>query len=275
MNPALYQKLFSEAIAGEMQCAGRLANITHYLLQTSKLDGAMVEFGCSAGRTAALMACVCPEKDLWLYDSFQGLPKPTENDSGQFGEGIMKAEASDVLKLFAENKLSDPHLIRGFFSELEVRYIPEKIAFAHLDCDLYESTLDALCFVVPHMVEGGAIILDDYGWSVTPGVKLACEHFGMANPPIVLEISNSNSGQAVILIKSPRGKPEMLTEEVRSEAVESAKRLKAQVVANIDIVANEMLARKWYRRYWRWLKNWARPFVMRERVREKPEGERT
>lgn len=77
--------------------------------------------------------------------------------------------------------------------------------------------------------------------------------------------------------KSPRRRPEILAEEARikAEAVESAKRVREQVVANIDIVAGEMLARKWYRRYWRWLKNWARPFVMRERAREKPEGGRT
>lgn len=203
MNNALYQKLFSEAITGGMQCAGRLANITHYLLQTPKLDGAMVEFGCNAGRTAALMACVCPEKELWLYDSFQGLPKPTEKDSGQFAEGIMKALTCEVERHFGDNRLKMPKIIQSWFKDLTPTELPEKIAFAHIDCDLYESTLDALCLVVPRMVKCGAIILDDYGWSVTPGVQAAMVDFFSTRAYnlqfIQLEIDNPDSGQAVIL----------------------------------------------------------------------------
>jgi hypothetical protein len=77
--------------------------------------------------------------------------------------------------------------------------------------------------------------------------------------------------------KSPRRRPEILAEEARikAEAVESAKRLKEQLSAQVDIVANEMLQRKWYRRYWRWLRNWARPLVIRERARKNPSDDRT
>lgn len=61
--------------------------------------------------------------------------------------------------------------------------------------------------------------------------------------------------------KSPRRIPEILAEEARikAEAVESATKLKEQLAAQIDVVANEMLQRKWYRRYWRWFCNWANP----------------
>lgn len=204
MNNALYQKLFSEAIAGGMQCAGRLANIAHYLLQTSKLDGAMVEFGCNAGRTAALMACVCPEKELWLYDSFQGLPKPTEKDGGQFAEGIMKATSLDVRQFFGGHELKQPQVVSGWFEDISTEQMPEKISFAHLDCDLFESTDVSLYLTLRRMVRGGVIVVDDYGWEVTPGVKAAVSAYeaiirGSELKLKVLEIDNPNSGQAVIL----------------------------------------------------------------------------
>lgn len=203
MNNALYTKLFAEVIKGGMLCPGRVANITHYLLQTFKLNGAMVEFGCNAGRTAALMACVCPEKELWLYDSFQGLPEPGEKDSGKFGGGIMKVSQGSVGLYFEENGLEEPRIIPGWFYELKPNQVPMEIAFAHLDGDLYESTRDALSIVAPRMVKGGVIILDDYGWSTTPGVKAAfVECFSLTwigHQLKELEISNPNSGQAVIL----------------------------------------------------------------------------
>lgn len=203
MNNALYTKLFAEVIKGGMLCPGRVANITHYLLQTSKLNGAMVEFGCNAGRTAALMACVCPEKEIWLYDSFQGLPEPGEKDSGKFGCGIMKTSIADVEFYFMVSGLGVPRVVEGWFSDIKPNQVPDEIAFAHLDGDLYESTRDALSIVAPRMSKGGVIILDDYGWSVTPGVKSAfVECFSLTwigNQLKELEISNPNSGQAVIL----------------------------------------------------------------------------
>jgi O-methyltransferase len=202
MNNALYQKLFSEVIKGGMLCPGRLANLTHSLLQCSKLNGAIVEFGCNAGRTAALMACVCPEKPLWLYDSFKGLPMPTEKDSGQFGAGIMKASVWEVQDHFKTYELYAPTIVEGWFDGITRDQLPDEIAFAHIDCDLFLSTQKSLNLVYPRLAHGGTIVIDDYGWSVTPGVKAAVDKFtDIHNLPRAtpLEIGNSNAHQAVIV----------------------------------------------------------------------------
>jgi hypothetical protein len=201
MNNALYQKLFAEVIKGGMLCPGRLANLTHSLLQCSKLGGAIVEFGCNAGRTAALMACVCPEKPLWLYDSFKGLPAPTDKDSGQFGAGIMKASVWEVQNHFKTYELYAPTIVEGWFNELKPNQIPDKIAFVHIDCDLYESTRDSLKIVYPRLASEGWIVIDDYGWSVTPGVKAAaddCVAMWRDVRLMQLETGNPNAFQAVI-----------------------------------------------------------------------------
>ncbi len=46
------------------------------------LDGDVCEFGVAQGATSALIANEIrgTEKDLWLFDSFEGLPKPTDHD---------------------------------------------------------------------------------------------------------------------------------------------------------------------------------------------------
>ena len=51
-------------------------------------------------------------------------------------------------------------LVQGLFQDtLE---IGEPVAFAHLDGDWYESTMTCLERIVPHLVVGGRIVLDDY-----------------------------------------------------------------------------------------------------------------
>src|SRR5207247_10380466 len=53
-----------------------------YLHQTVALDGDICEFGVAQGQTSALLANELMEtdKNLWLFDSFQGLPQPSTKD---------------------------------------------------------------------------------------------------------------------------------------------------------------------------------------------------
>jgi asparagine synthase (glutamine-hydrolysing) len=40
--------------------------------------------------------------------------------------------------------------------------IQTKVSMAHIDCDWYESVITCLEQIVPHMISGGVIIIDDY-----------------------------------------------------------------------------------------------------------------
>ena len=55
--------------------------------------------------------------------------------------------------------------------------LPEKIAFAFLDGDFYESIKDSLKLVIPKMVEDGALVIHDYSNPALPGVKKAVDEF--------------------------------------------------------------------------------------------------
>ena len=58
------------------------------------IDGNIVEMGCWKGGTAALMGYVSKknksDRSLWLFDSFQGLPEPTEADREQATKKTLK-----------------------------------------------------------------------------------------------------------------------------------------------------------------------------------------
>ena len=66
---------------------------------------------------------------------------------------------------------------KGWFSELTDKDLPEKIAFAFLDGDFYESIRDSLRLVAPRMAEGGIIVVHDYTNPALPGVKRAVEEY--------------------------------------------------------------------------------------------------
>ncbi len=51
--------------------------------------------------------------------------------------------------------------------------MPEKIAFAFLDGDFYDSIRDSLKLVLPRVQQGGVIIVDDYAREALPGAAKA------------------------------------------------------------------------------------------------------
>lgn len=157
----------------------RAVNLCHLLMSVESVPGDVVEFGCYKGHTAALMAAITGKR-VWLYDSFQGLPEPGPEDEGRrsdFQKGYLKADRQDVAMTFHNAGLDHPNLVVSDISTLNPAYLPGKIAFAHIDLDLYEATLDALDIVWERLSNGGVVVVDDYNNPDLPGVNVAIVSF--------------------------------------------------------------------------------------------------
>lgn len=145
--------------------------------------GDYVEFGCYEGDTSLLLTEVLlgTEKRLWIYDSFEGLPDKTKEDESEIGRDFKKGELSvakkDVKKRFLRAGLPVPIITKAWFDELKDESLPEKIAFAFLDGDFYNSVRDSLRLVGSKMVEGGVIIVHDYDNPALPGVAKAVDEW--------------------------------------------------------------------------------------------------
>ena len=68
-------------------------------------------------------------------------------------------------------------LYKGWIPDRFEEVSGKKFSFAHIDVDLYEPTRDSLEFFFPRLVEGGSIVVDDYGMSQFPGCKKAVDEF--------------------------------------------------------------------------------------------------
>lgn len=159
------------------------------------VEGDFVELGCHAGQSAALLRKIMNDYDsdntLHVYDSFAGLPELTAEDGNTTiyskGWGTIPEEA--VLSNFRQHNLQAPVVHVGFFEDTLPTGLPEKIAFAHLDGDLYESIKTSLEYVYPRLSKGAICLIDDYCdsdahncWNELPGVKNACDEFLQDKP---------------------------------------------------------------------------------------------
>lgn len=178
------------------------------------VEGDFVEMGCYKGDTSLLLAEVlrdynvgvveksvenlgksggkeveknCGEKmgkKLWIYDSFEGLPEKNSMDESVLGVDFKKGELTvtkrEVKERFLRAGLPVPVIKKAWFRDLSGDDLPERIAFAFLDGDFYESIRDSLRLVAPRMSEDGVMIVHDYTNLALPGVKRAVDEWGRA-----------------------------------------------------------------------------------------------
>ncbi len=147
--------------------------------------GDVVELGCYEGTSALffqrMLVTMQPEKKLWLYDSFEGLPEKTDQDKAASGElfvgGALRASRARLQRNFIKAGLKQPEVKKAWFFELDPKDLPDQICFAFLDGDFYESIMDSLKLVLPKMASGGVVIVDDYQNVKLPGAKKAVDEF--------------------------------------------------------------------------------------------------
>jgi O-methyltransferase len=147
--------------------------------------GDIVEFGCYIGTSSLFIRRLLDEygsiKNFHVYDSFEGLPDKAPQDNSPVGAdfkaGELKVSKKQLIGQFHKARLKAPFVHKGWFNQLVAEDVPEKIAFAFLDGDFYESIIDSLRLVWPRMAKGGIITIDDCGREALPGVDRAIGEF--------------------------------------------------------------------------------------------------
>ena len=166
--------------------------IVQALSKCNDISGDVCEFGVAQGETSALIAneIQSSNKVLHLFDSFEGLPKPTEKDRLKddiLSLGSMKAYTGkmscpeDMLRtrLGAISFPPQRFVIHKGFIDKVLRSdsnLPKKVSFAYVDFDFYEPIKLALDFLHPTTSAGAIIIVDDYDYFST-GAKAAVDEF--------------------------------------------------------------------------------------------------
>ena len=144
------------------------------------IPGCFVECGVwKGGSSLAMMIAnrdyprAHPRRMIHCFDSFEGLP-PAEFKDGPLAikwqaehPDNCRASEIEVDTLFFSYGFCggvDFKLYPGWFHETLPRWCqtPQPIAILRLDGDWYKSTAACLKWMLPHVVEGGTVIIDDY-----------------------------------------------------------------------------------------------------------------
>ncbi|MDG1050113.1 MAG: TylF/MycF/NovP-related O-methyltransferase [Planctomycetota bacterium] len=151
-------------------------------------EGVLIEAGCALGGSSIVLAHTKPtNQTLQVYDVFGMIPAPGDKDGAdvhQRYETISNGQAhgindqpyygyeadllAKVQQSFAD--LGVPHEENNvaFYKGLvqDTLQGTEPVVLAHIDVDWYDPVMTCLERIVPRLVVGGSIVLDDYhDWS--------------------------------------------------------------------------------------------------------------
>ena len=189
-----------------------LITATRYVA-LNRIPGDFVECGVWRGGSMhavarTLAACGDVGRELFLYDTFEGMTTPTEKDVRWDGvhparwlkhsahnkhdsaiwayASLEEVEAGFEKVPYPKGRL---HLVRGPVEQTVPGVLPEKIALLRLDTDWYSSTAHELEHMYDRLVPGGVLLLDDYAhwrgareatdeWLARTGEKLLLVRMG-------------------------------------------------------------------------------------------------
>jgi O-methyltransferase len=157
---------------------------TKYIIQNN-IAGDIVECGVWKGGSSMVSALTLlksnsADRDIYLYDTYEGMTDPSEKDVSFDNKSAKK---NWDLKRQVDNKIfcystleevqtnlfstgypkGEIHFVKGKVEETIPSVLPNKIAILRLDTDWYESTYHELKYLYPLLVSDGVLIIDDYG----------------------------------------------------------------------------------------------------------------
>lgn len=164
-----------------------LCEAVRYVVR-AQVPGALVECGVWRGGSAlavlrTLLELDVHDRDVWLYDTFDAMPAPTERDVDVHGVAASTYHAQyaadpttldpayDYLPLEQVRALlldtgyppDRLHLVAGLVELTVPSQAPELISLLRLDTDYYSSTRHELRHLAPRLSPGGVLLVDDYG----------------------------------------------------------------------------------------------------------------
>lgn len=154
----------------EQRATSRL-NLLKYSIEQVVIEGLHLEFGVWKGASINYLASIKPYQKFYGFDSFKGLP---EEWSKFYPKGHMEIDKPPQVRENVE-------LVIGLFQDTLKNFLeahPEKIAFLHLDADLYASTKFVLFTLADHnrIQKGTVIEFDEVFYQDSPKTLLDDEY---------------------------------------------------------------------------------------------------
>ncbi len=137
-------------------------------------------------------------KQLHLFDSFCGMP-PTTVGVDRLKTGDLSTTSESGVAALLE-RFDFAHIHAGFIPETFMGLQVERICWAHVDVDIYQSVRDCISYIYPRLAAGGFLLFDDYGFPSCPGARRAVDEAFLDLPEVPICLP---TGQCLIVKQSP------------------------------------------------------------------------
>jgi hypothetical protein len=192
--------------------------ITHYEFykMIKNLPGDIVEFGVFKGASLIKWASFRElfentySRKVIGFDIFGKFPETDFTDDMHHRDTFMKdagemsISIDELEKVFKYKNLKNIELVKGDILKTAPKYINDnpqlKISLLHIDVDIYEPSKIILETMYDSVVEGGVIVLDDYG--TFPGETKAVDDFFRGKSVEINKFSFSQSTPVYIVKKA-------------------------------------------------------------------------
>lgn len=168
--------------------------LCYFAKYAKRLNGDFVEVGAYKGNTANIILeeaeLAAARKNYFLYDAFEHTGTEANHSMPEHGPKLF----DDVCARFAQYDFVK--VIKGYVPDSFSQGFPENIAFAHVDLNQAAAEVGALRRIIPALVPGGVIILDDYGWA---GYRQQKEAEDPLFAEYGLEVLELPTGQGLVL----------------------------------------------------------------------------
>jgi O-methyltransferase len=131
------------------------------------VEGALVDCGVWNGGSTILLGAGAPARDVWAFDSFEGMPKPgpEDHDVAPEWEGEVVGSEQMLREGFARyaGRPERLHVVPGWFEDTfpVVAADVGDVAVLHVDADWYDPCLLVLETFYPRLARGGVVLVDD------------------------------------------------------------------------------------------------------------------
>ncbi len=180
------------------------------------IAGDFVETGAWRGGMTIFMRALLQvhgvtDRQVWVADSFEGLPAPKDSSDGWDYSDVdyLKVSLEQVQDNFRRFGLLDAQVkfLQGWFCDTLPKAPIQRLAILRLDGDMYSSTWDALVNLYPRVSRGGFVIVDDYfSW---PACRRAVDEYraqhGLTEPVMAIDWTGAywqTTRTAPVLVKS-------------------------------------------------------------------------
>ena len=172
-----------------------------HALELAPQGGMALEFGVFEGRSLAVIAEARKGRDVYGFDSFEGLP-----------EDYRPHVRQGAFALDRRPQVDGAELVVGWFDDTLPGFLethPGPVDFLHVDGDLYSSAVTVLTLVGPRLQPGSVVIFDEFfnypGWDDSGEFRAWEEYLERTGATVAYEAYTSNNEQVVVRIVSPGG----------------------------------------------------------------------